>query len=297
MTRICDGRRRAGFTLVSTVLLIGIAGLLLTTFASLSVNKAIEIQQESNRLQMKWAVASVQRMAFNNVNNLLTVEVTDEETSQVKRRGIPVFVQRIELGNVLTELVVADESAKLDLNLVHAKNGNVKELIGDFARDASGWVDLRPKRRQRDSKDNEYVSWDQVFADQDGALHPEQLMRLTTQLTCWGKKVNLDSASDGVLFEACKLAAGAATAQKIVDLRQDDPDMAISDMIAELEVAGPQAAKIREILVNSSISQSIWVKATHQKAGSKSYWFAVREGFILANRGRAGVFRYQAFRW
>ena len=108
--------------------------------------------------------------------------------------------------------------------------------------------------------------------------------------------MNLRTASDDVLFEACKLVVGAATAQKIVRLRSESPDISVNELLSTIEVSDENARKLLTAISTSSISQAMWLKATHRKSENESYWFAVREGFMTGGAD-ASVYRYQAFGW
>lgn len=282
--------KRTGFALVSTVILIGIVGLLLVAMARLSVNRSMDVIAETHEIESRWLVASAQRALFQSIEDLLASNQLDQ--LQPTSREINLSTDEFSL-----EIIAADESAKLDINNSQALGSNAAQYAREFSNLPVELINLNPKIRNRDSKDLPFQSWDQVFASNESPLPPQTLMQTTGQLTCWGKRVNVRSAPDDILFESCKLAAGSTVAQLLVNARKDLPAANVDTLVNGLPVSAERKRQLRSTLTDSSISQSIWIKVTHEPSNRTTYWLVIREGFLTQNSNRVVTHRYQAFRW
>lgn len=302
MKRYCPNRssRRQGFALISTLVLIAISALLLAGFSRLSLTKSLESLRAERQLQTRWAKASVERLIFSNASQLLTHELYDEENEQTIRVPLNRNIMTINFRDVRIEAVLANESSKLDLNTVgelkshSAISKSIRRICGPDALP----IQLAPKKRGRDAKDRDFVSWGQIFrSSESGAVKAESLIGLTKDISLWGKRICLNSSSDEVLREACKFAVGDATANRVVDARNATPGISVKQLFADLSLSDRHSAALSRLLTNSSISQSIWVKISHKSSVAKSYYLVVREGFLVGGRDNPATFRYQVFEW
>ncbi len=289
-------RRRSGFALVSTLLLIAITGVLLVSYSRISVQRSIHVIRQAQDTRTRWATASCQRLVFENLDELLTDGTVDQITNKPLRKRRAVATATIELNQELLTMLIADESAKLDLNLVieYSDARETRQCIDKLSNRESGITDLYPlpPDKRRGPKDQALETWDQVFRNLDGQpVAPDLLMNSTSRLSCWGKRICLGSASDNVLEEACRVIVGSLTASQVVSARRNFPNANLKDLLAGVSLTDQKRTALNSILGNNSVSQSLWI-SVHSSAGRRTrYSLTVREGF------GDGIHRLNCFAW
>ncbi len=284
-------RQRKGFLLLGVIVLIAVATMILASVANFSFNHAHSTIQAQQECQLRWTAASSQRLLLH-----LLKEEPDRILQGIEQNGVGTPLS-LSLGDVSLQILVGDESAKLDLNLVHAERKNETASIVKRFCEQGVAVELQPKVRNRDAKDNAFVSWGQVFAPTNYGATPIDLVVQTKQITCWGKRVNINSAADEVLGETCSLVVGDIIANRIVRLRNEEASRSVGQILSLLEITAEQRQKLQRVLTDQSVSQTIWINASHNKGSFESYWLTVREGFPTSSNRRTSIWRIQTFSW
>lgn len=243
---------RQGYVLVMSVFVLAIVGLLLTSIASHSLNLATEAAIAKRSLQDKWAIASCQKYGIENARRLLD----DGEP-------LAVSASTIRLNGSQIDIVLADESAKLDVNVLYNNTNEAKTR--SVVRDLSDSNELVPRIRPldqdyRDARNDPFEAWGQVFRCHEYVEDfPYKLFEATQRLTCWSKRLNYRSASKEVLQESIKAIAGGATAQRLTRKLKENSDSPTSELIGSV-ADGRNREKLTRLLTNRSTSQSVWIR-------------------------------------
>ena len=108
-------RQRRGYVLLMTVSIIAIVGLLLIAIANHSLTNVTDAKRLRRDIQRKWALASCQRFSTDNVKQFL--EQVDADGRPIQ---IPQVSFTVQLNDIAFDVLVSDESSKLDiLSLIH----------------------------------------------------------------------------------------------------------------------------------------------------------------------------------
>lgn len=287
-------RQRKGYVLVMTLLIIAMVAILTVGLARFSMNKAVDSIAAESDLQTRWGTTSCQRFALANARKILNPQVWDDESEEWSSEPVRSSNVSIRLTDQVFQVVLADESAKLDLNFVaeFASQEKTKELVRKFAKAENVTIRLRPlsKQKQRGPTEHQFGCWGQVFeSDVQPDIFPGDILIATEDLTCWSQKLNYRNASDEVLFETCKLAAGASIARRVVQERGSNEQTGLDDMMSSIGASERQKQALRVALAEQSRAQSIWVRAVAN--GQPRYSLIVRERFT------SSLSRIYSFAW
>ncbi|MEQ1905319.1 MAG: hypothetical protein ABL888_14110 [Pirellulaceae bacterium] len=270
-------RHRRGYILVTTVLLIAIAGLLLAGVARRSLMAALDVKQAQDELQIRWGEASCQRLVFRRAPFILKKQV-ESKSLKPKRRDegeeipsvevpIPRRAAAIELGGIEFQLQIADEQAKANLNRVLVERSD--EAAIEIMRTLAASSDLpsiffrKNKNFDLSPRKAAFESWGQVFesTDTNSVLLAEQLRLSTQRLTLWGPdgKLHFAAADDETLAEIAKLAISPAEAGKLVEMRAKSPDALSAQFLNSLGLNAKKRTKLESLLTDSSRCYSLWI--------------------------------------
>ncbi len=281
----CQGHRqgRGGHILFMTLMLLAITVLILTGIARHSLQLAYTASQSRIKLQEKWAVASCQRFALQNSQRLLSVDGQDSSERQARVAGI-VMLSDIELA-----LELADESSKLDLNTVSEflSRQEIEQTIRQLTDHRELKIRLRPLQPGTEAlRIDPYECWGQVFVA-GSAPCAASLQQATSKLTCWGRKINYQTADPEVLRLGVKAAAGSIIANRLVSELERDKRQSLDQLLSKINPTEKQTQAIRKILSSTSRAGSVWVTASsHGK--SRSY-------FVVQEKFSDNVVRFQTF--
>ena len=121
---VCVTRRRRGFVLVMTLVLIAVAGMLLVGVARDSMMLALEALSAQRDLQQRWGAISCQETILRRAGQLFEAEARQLEKDGEFRMPQPASIAgSIMLGGIRFDIRLADEDAKLNLNTLHAFKG------------------------------------------------------------------------------------------------------------------------------------------------------------------------------
>ena len=281
----CQGHRhgRGGHILFMTLMLLAITVLIVTGIARHSVQLAFTASQSRIELQEKWAVASCQRFALRNSQRLLSDDGQDWSARQARVAGI------VMLSDIEIALELADESSKLDLNTFSEflSRQEIEQTIQQLTDHRELKVQLRPLQPGTEAlRLDPYESWGQVFvAGPDPCA--AALQQATSKLTCWGRKINYQTADPEVLRLGVKAAAGSIVANRLVTELERDNRQTLDQLLSKINPTEKQTREIRKVLSSTSRAGSVWVTASsHGK--SRSY-------FVVQEKFSNNVIRFQTF--
>ena len=291
MTRTFHRRSRKGYVLLLTLLTIAISSLLLVAFARFSLNHAIETNMIENELQRKWGVASIQRVGMDRANGLLNRRSFDEETQSWQT--IPQRESRAEfqLGGKVFSVILADESAKADVNLLLQSNvpeSKIKKVIGKLSKTNLN-VHLQPFKNPRTAKEQPIDSLNQLFSARDRELEPTEVYAASRNITCWSNRLNYKTAADETLDQVVGALVGQAAGSQILSLRKQEPDKPLQEVIQSIQATPQTIRTLTRSLSETSVSQSIWIRVQDRDADSYS--------FLVRKTVAGSVKRFSAFSW
>jgi len=277
-----SGRKKRGFVLLMVLVVLAIAGTILATSARRSGQRALDTKELVRQIQLRWGAISCRDIVFSNVSDIFehAAEYQDIKSRQVRKP--------ITLGSVKFDLILSDEQAKANINLLAARFGSqgltaaMRELQADqreilqvFLKPGKKHQSIqfttKSKRGRKRSKKNElpatvpivYESYDQLFRYD----HPSQLLRIkqeeispTDRITFWGNgKLNLARADVETLRS---VLSGLVTEDQIVTLANcdpADPTFSLQQVIDTSELDTEKAELLTILLTDESECFSLWV--------------------------------------
>jgi hypothetical protein len=257
-------RRRCGYVLVLTLGLLVLAATAMVSVARSSLRHANDARAAADELQRRWGVTSCRLAALPVAEDVLI----DQETR--RKKPVPAFRTQLRLGGLVFDLVLADEQAKTNLNVLldeadlASAESRLREALG-----GGRWGDqlrLRPlampQRAATTSTTQPIIpqritGFGQVFED----LPPEKLLDgPAALLTCWGDgRINVRRASESALRLG---VTPTMTRIEIAGLLQAR-DAALSGLAPtqSAQVAYPRNAN----LTQTSRCHSLWIVVSSQQ--------------------------------
>ena len=275
-------RNSRGFVLLMTLVVLAIAGTIMATSARRSGLRALDTREHVRRLQLRWASISCRDITFANAGDIFNTASEYQPIKSIQVRS------SITLGSIDFDLILSDEQAKANINLLAARLGPkgltaaMRELQADQREILQ--VMLKPgkkrqnlqftpesrRERRRAQKHNipenvpiVYESYDQVYRYD----HPSQLLRYkqdetspSDRITFWGNgKLNLARAEVETLRS---VLTGLVTEAQIISLANcdpSDPTFALAKVIDTSELDTEKASVVTMLLTDKSECYSLWV--------------------------------------
>ena len=278
-THIRQWRRREGYVLVISVMLLAVTVLIVAGIARHSMALATSAKQGEQILRHKWAVASAQRFYLKNGERFLTTIDRSQLQLDIKLSGL-------EIRNI-----ISDESTKLDINAMAAlvSNEELAKVARRYASEQDLIIRLRPmSNNQNESHRNPYEAWGQVFESR-GQNVGEGLGSIAQKLTLWGSRLNFRKADEQVLRNAIKSAAGSIMADRFVEAMNDNPSASLSQLLAAADANDRQARILNRLLTDRS-----WATSVHSMVLDEN---KVSNHFVVQQRPVENISRYQSFKW
>jgi type II secretory pathway component PulK len=282
--------RQFGFALLMTLVLLVVAGALLTAVARRSIVGAVETQQAVEELQRRWAVASLQATLLGRAEELLDEVECGPIAPGAPAEGYknkPILERRVtcQLAGRDYELVFTDEQAKLNVNAllpgssVHQAQSAVTRVVADSGADCRA-IALRPlSAGKKPAKGTARLlpigGYGQVFE----GVGPERLLGATGRdevaawVTCWGDgRVNLRRAPAKVVEAACTEALGRDVVGPLLAARDRDPYRKLAEILGELATLKPEIkARIGRCVTDRSECHGLWIVAR----GTQRSWYSL----------------------
>lgn len=258
---------RRGFVLLMALLLILLAGLLLVGLARQSLAVSMESQAAGRDLQRRWGTHFLARALLADPEPVIARHWI---ISERRRRPLP-LIESFALGELRFQVMLDDESRKLNVNRLYAIRG-VDQVLAALHElcDAGPTVELKPVNVAALGP-RRFDSWGHVLALTPGASPAEVLSEIepaARSLTCWGNgRVNLHRCSEEVLFRLGALAVGPITANQLVAARDDQPQLGLEPLLETLGADRRKVALLKGWLSDTSTCYALWV-ITNDQHGS-----------------------------
>ncbi len=267
-------RHRPGFVLLMSLVLIALVGVMLSGLARRSLLIATETHEAKSDLQRRWAAVFLSKALLAEPEPLISRYLGAETTS----RPLLPLRESLQLGELTFRVTLDDENRKLNINRLRA-TGGTREVLGTIHRFAGAEARVALKPLHASSLGvREFDSWGHVleFSSTDDALRAfEQVEGISRGLTCWGDaKVNVRRSDDEVLCIIGTLAAGPVTANRLLALRNNNPQLNRDELLAKLAVSGRKLALLKGWLSDQSDCYSLWIVTGDRRT---SLDFFVRE--------------------
>jgi hypothetical protein len=313
---------RRGYVLVMTLGLLMLAATLLVTLGRASTARVLASKTEQRELQRRWAVVSCRNAVLP-----FSVDILAKQEA-LQNRPIPGFRVSIVLGDQRYTLLVSDEQAKANVNLLleHSDKSRAEARLRE-ALSGSGLgnsIFLRPEPRvhaevppsapgQPPSRP-ELPSWLSGFGQVFTNVGPERLVAggvtaPVSQLTCWGSgAVNIMRVSESALRLAATPALTNIECGRLIDARNKafaprntraSPNLptAAAAPARNLDAVGNLLAQARVDpkarlnlpLTSTSTCYSLWI--IRQDRERSEYWL------FVSDESRPQSPRIEAFSW
>jgi hypothetical protein len=264
--------RQPGYVLVMVLVVLAMAGSVLAASACRTSRQVLDAGESERRLQRKWLNASAQKVVLDRAEEIL---IGEPDIAGRPSYDPPAVARRFTLaaGGVTFDLVVADEQAKANVNMLakrRADTGNLDEALRVLQADSRTFLPVRlrpsPTRKVRATTvPIIYETFDQCLA-LDG---PWQLVSAEATeraagdaITCWGGgKINFKRASLAAMREVCSGCLDDGQVDTLVRLRGQDPKTTLSGALALLKLSEKTRDEAMAVLTDASHCHSLWVIA------------------------------------
>jgi hypothetical protein len=276
------GRGRKGYVLLSVLVVLVLAAAALTSLARVSLDLGLEAAARQEDLQQRWGLFTCRRVLLPSAS--IAFKLRDELAA--RRAAVPgprhLLRDVVLLGGQQFALLLSDEDAKLDVNVVSAAAGlleaeqQLRRLLGPVVAQtvrlrAEGPVlPERPPVQELSSAPRPFGSWGQVFdlsrlravAGDDRAL-----AAVTTEITCWGSgRLHLARASDAAVLSLGRSVVTDGLARRVLERARDNPELE-AELVVQQEVKNADDAQLLSALLgDGSSSYALWMEASSQRA-------------------------------
>lgn len=255
-------RDNRGFVLLMVLVVLAIGGSLLAVVAHRATGLSTEAGAAARNLQRKWGFRGLQTVYLGRAEEILVRHTSDLGPPPIAVR------ENVVLGGTEFDLVVSDEQAKANVNLVAARRDRDGLRACLSALSAGRWplqVILRPVLEKSGvirSVPELYASLEQVFTVSGPLelLGTDSVGGPAQRVTCWGSgKVNFRRAEAAVLQEVLTPVLDEYEVHQICLLREAMPTARLSEVLAQLELEKDTRAEAEKLLADGSSCHSLWI--------------------------------------
>lgn len=267
-----DRSTKRGFALLMVLFVLALAGTVLAAAARRSCERALLAHSAQEELQLKWSALSARAFCLPATERLLDEAAAMARDADPNAPPPATVSITISLGGLACDLVVADEQAKANVNLLSARFGDA--VMSDRLQSLQAGqrevlaAELRPGAPSAgviSSVPRRYTSLAQIF----GAKTPTALLPTAPgehasveRITCWGSgQVNLRRADAVVVRQTLAELVNEGEFVKLEKYRQTVPGCSVDEAIKQMGIPDARAKKLRELLTNTSYCHSLWLVA------------------------------------
>jgi len=231
-----------------------IASTVLAATIRRSSREVMDAGTAMQNLQLRWGTLSLRQLCMASPQSELVAPESGEP--------LPCLHKTLKLGNLSFHLVLADEQAKANVNMLAARYGDSDALSILTRLQAQ----LRPIAYAQGSGAGRIrQSWHEVFEYR----HPRELVdwaglqpSISDRVTCWGSgRVNFKTASSEILQTTLADVLSEADIAKVHELTVARPSCTLEEVFGLLQLTAQDAAKVRSVLTDRSDCFSLWVIA------------------------------------
>jgi hypothetical protein len=256
----------SGYVLILVLVVLAIAGMVLGASAARHGKAAIRASVAQRNLQLRWGDLSV-------ASSVLPLAQQMLRTAADGKEAFPVSVtRRVSLGGMDFDLLLSDEQAKANVNLILARKGLVEVEAAVSALQADQPRALAVRLRPQAPEDRAirryplaFGSYAQVFAvKQAKELVDDGFGELSApaRVTCWGSgRVHFQAADAAVLRAILAGVLNETQMDELRKYRKEQPDCTLEEALRHLKLTKEKADEARKLLTDESSCQALWVIA------------------------------------
>ncbi len=260
-------KRRSGYVLLIVLAALTLATTLLVQFATRTHLASVDALYASRDLQHRWGQQTLVDALLPRVEEVLIVayelagdqgESTDNLPATSLLASVPM---RIELGGIAFRVILADEGAKLNLNVLPADQG-------DFRKSLAGLVTMSgiSYLREQGLFDRPCRSWGEVFDIQKMRLSEgddRALAGFTRQVTLWGSgRLNIQRASREAVVNCAATVVTQSTAERLWERYEDSRRQKPAKLlISEIATSDVEKLALERLLGDGSACYSVWIES------------------------------------
>jgi hypothetical protein len=261
--------RQSGFVLVLILLVLAICGTIMAASARRCGQLGLQASRQVRDLQFRWGASSCQATLLQAAERIF-----EDRRKSGKAIGAEISAS-LTLGKMRFQLILSDESAKANVNLLAAQyGGNSAGLIASIGRLQADGPDILPTelRPTRNVDPNEidmpvrYENFDQVFAINGAAelagAGKRQGDTARSRITFWADgRINTNRAELPVMRE---VLAGLVTDLQLNEwdkMRRSEKGFSMITGFGQLQLTNDQAAAVAARITDLSVCYGLWVVA------------------------------------
>ncbi len=275
--------RKSGYALLLVLVTLTICALALTGLATRSMQANSDSLERLRALQSRWGRLSCSRTLLRDAPAVFdAIEKKMLASDQLSKPIFPIaLTETVELGGHRFTMVLADENAKLNLNMLQrlGRPGtlatSLRKVLGPNSNRALRDIDRNPGSRT-------LSSWGEVFDLK--VLRTLQgsdrvLAELTREVTLWGSgKLNLRRASPSSLELACKGIVTDGLARRIVERHDESPTLNTGLLLQQTVLNETDRGQLEQLLGDGSTTFSVWIESEDGRQRSQHYSVSYVDG-------------------
>jgi len=273
----------SGFVLIVVLLVIVTAATALAATVRYSCQQALTAAERMRRLQLRWGMLSCRAVC------LPRAELTLQDRPATDSGPLARVHRSVKLGDMTFHVIVGDEQAKADVNLLAARRGRrgLIEALRMLQLDQRRVLQtrLKPiavKPNPANPIPAVYGSFEQLF----DVGHPSKLVGTgridryaSDRITCWSRgRVNFKRADRRVLREVLEGILNETQIDALIRIRRDVPDCTLNEALGQLDLKKPVRKAAQSLLTDMSWCHSLWIVA--EGRSRKWYQLHVARGVI-----------------
>lgn len=257
-------RRRSGYVLIMTLVLIAVSVLSLASLSRHSLQLASDAIHAQRDLQRYWGTRSCRAYLLENAEEIFYQLDAHHRDDELALPAPHDFSGEFELADMTFRFLLSDENAKLNINSVTLRipaerDALVRQLSGQKVS-----MRLQPiMGEQADRTRRWFSSWGQCveIPDISANEHMRSLWEATSQLTCWGNgKLNIRRVSDQTLFAVASEAATQRIARQLIEAREMTPDADWQYLLKSLGLKRRDRTALRGWFSDRSSCYCLWLE-------------------------------------
>ncbi|KAA5541082.1 hypothetical protein FYK55_19510 [Roseiconus nitratireducens] len=276
------GRPRQGYALLAVLGVIVLTVTVLSALSQQSLQRGLAAADARIRLQQRLGAESIQRHLLPRAAAVF--DRLQEEAEAGGRSGNRVPTQlrsSVSIGGITFDVVLADESAKVNLNSVYHSVGRertesmIVDVAGIAAARAARLTPAVPTVKSFGASDDAdgpaapppaFRSWGEVFdltTLQQTIGDDAALANVTAELTCWGSGgLNLRRASDESIRAVATCVLSRAGAERLVRRYRENPTMTLAILVQQEAASETLRRKLLRMFSETSTDHSLWIDAS-----------------------------------
>ena len=278
----CAVRSSHGYVLVMTLVLVVMAGSVLTVMAKRNIFDASDVLQAQSQLQTRWAAYSLSRAILPNADQFF--ETVLEQQDEKPKEPLTKVSFELSINQALCFITLMDEQAKANINHLLKTKGNptqtalaIRSLGDQFKIQDMPVLQIKPYTWMELPTLAPLHTWDQVLEK----VEPDKLYAIEENtkaigdiITCWGDgKLNFHNAPIQVIQTVCHPLINRVQIAKLIAARKADPQITLSNALTTADVTKDQLEKITPLFTEKSSCYALSISITESR--QSHHWLTI----------------------